>query len=312
MPAPTTKNFATGHFDVVIDSHEVTAYVKSVDGGLIKATSTEESMGPYHIKNRHLATREIDPLTIEMGASGGRWALDVLDKFVARREHTRHTGSIKHADANLKEQYEYTFKRALVTEITFPPKLDANGKDFATIKVKMQPEEIDFKLGEGPQFSPAKVNLQKQWMTSAFRLNIDGLDTNHVTSIEPLTFKIGTKIFKKGGFKLPEYMPTKLEMPKLSFMMPMKFAGSVIEWFRGAVAKEGETAGPDASYEKNGSIEILDSSHKKTVYEIELYNMGPETFSIQKSEANKAETKLCKFEAYITSVKCLSIAVGMI
>ena len=71
-------------------------------------------MGPFHIKNRHLATREIDPLTIELGASGGKWALKVLDKVLSRREHTRYDGAIKHADANLREQYEYTFKRALV------------------------------------------------------------------------------------------------------------------------------------------------------------------------------------------------------
>ncbi len=312
MPAPTDKNFAAGHFEVVIDGEALTAYVKSVDGGLIKATSTEEAMGAYHIKNRHLATREIDPLTIELGASGGRWALNALNDFLERRIHARHQGQVTHADANLKEQYTYSFKRALITEITFPPKLDAKGKEFALIKVKMQPEEIDFTLAPGPTISPVPSAKQKQWMTSAFRLTIDGVDTTHCMSIEALTFKMGTKLFKKGGFKLPEYMPTKLEMPKLSFTMPMKFAGSVIEWYRSAIAKEGSEAATDAVYEKNGSIELLDPSHSKTVYEIELFNIGPENFTIMKSEANKAETKICKFDAYITSVKPLKGVSGLL
>ena len=301
MRSLSQKSFATGHFEVTIDGRKMTSFIKSVEGGLIKATSTEEATGPYHIKNRHLSTREVEPLSIEMGASGAAWALDVFDDFLSNRRHVRHTGTIVHADTNFREQYRYEFMRALLTEITFPPKLDGKSKDFATIKVKLQPEDIKFQLGEGAQVTPYTVDKQKLWTCSAFRLNIDGLDTRHVTSIEPLTFKLGTKVFQKGGFKLPDYHPTKMDMPKLSFQIPLKFAGSVIEWYRSAVTSEEGTS--DAGYERNGSIEILDQTRSKTIYEIELFNMGPEAFTLPRSEANKDEVKYCKFDAYISTVK---------
>ena len=66
---------------------------------------------------------------------------------------------------------------------------------------------------------------------------------------------------------------------------------------------EGDRASSDTGYEKTGSIEMLDTSHRKVLYEIELFGIGPETFSMQKSEANKGETKTCKFEAYVSKFK---------
>ena len=155
------------------------------------------------------------------------------------------------------------------------------------------------------------IDRQKQWTASAFRLNIDGLDTSHVSTVEALTFKLGTKAFKGGGFKLPSYTPTKLEMPTLSFTMPMKFAGQVIEWYSAALDEERASASSGLDDKKHGSIEILDTSHGKTVYEIELFDLSPKEFSIVTSEAKKPKTKLCKFEAHITTAKPTKGTTGM-
>ncbi|HVK74403.1 MAG TPA: hypothetical protein VM734_13825 [Kofleriaceae bacterium] len=297
--ALTDKSFATGHYDVVIDGAPLTAYVKSVEGGLISATSVEEARGAYHLRDRHLATRQIEPLSIEFGASGGGWALRYLDKLLSTREHKRFSGRITSGDINFKQQYQQHFENALMTELALP-KADATSKDFATIKVKLQPELSSFTLGEGPKIGPRSVDKQKQWTCSAFRMSLGPFDMSHVISVEALTFKIGVKAFQQGGFQLPVYHPTKIELPKLVFTMPMKYARPVVDWFSSAVGEQGST---DNDYELDGSLEFLDQSRSKTIYEIEFGEVGPEKMTILKSEANKNDTMKVKFEAYISRVK---------
>lgn len=306
--ALTDKSFATGHYDVVIDGAPLTAYVKGVEGGLISASSVEEARGAYHLRDRHLATRQIEPLSIEFGASGGAWALRCLDKLLSTREHQRHSGRITSADINFKQQYEQHFENALLTEISLP-KADATSKDFATIKVKLQPETISFNLREGAKLGPRTVDKQKQWLCSAFRLSLGSFDMSHVISVEALTFKVGVKPFHKGGFQLPLYHPTKLELPKLIFTMPMKFAGPVVDWYSKAVAEQGTT---DNEYELDGSLEFLDPAHRKTIYEIEFGEIGPEKMTILKSEANKNDTMKVKFEAYISRAKPTKVMTGFV
>lgn len=305
MP-PTVKNFANGHFELRVhdSSFNYTCLVKGIEGGMLKAASTEEPAAGFHLRGRHASTREIEPLSIELAMSGARWALAQIENVINKREHNKVSGTIVHADMNFKERYSYGFTDARITEVTFP-KCDAKSKEYATLKTKLAPETFDFKLADGAQITPSTMAKQKLWLCSAFRLTLDGYEasTDFATSVEALTIKVGSKPFQTGPFKLPEVIATKVEMPKLSFTIPMAYCGALFRWYERAVAKvNGLEDGAD-SYETTGSLEFLDPTRKETVYEISFDGVGLESCSILKAEANQASTKMVKFDCYITSLK---------
>src|SRR4051812_47236371 len=59
-----------GHFELVIDHHRSSAYVKSVDGGHIKSNVIDEPIGHHHDRIKHTTVAEIEPVTAELGFSG--------------------------------------------------------------------------------------------------------------------------------------------------------------------------------------------------------------------------------------------------
>ncbi len=315
MTTNAKSHFTTGHFKLVIDGKAVTAYIKSVEGGLIKAAAVEEPVGHDNIRRRHLGTRECEPISIEFGMSGSRWVLDLVEQFISKRKHHRLNGEIVHADVNMVAQYRYEFTNAVITELALP-KLAGNSKDPAMVKVKLQPQDVKFELGDGRKLDPDGIGKQKQWHTSNFRIAFDnGVDATRITTVEGMTFKLGHKTMQLGDKYRPDIVPTKIEMPKLSVTMPLLKAGGFIKWYEKSVANQQAGGEADAStltkaggkgtsgYETTGAIEYLDHTLTKVLYTVSMSGIGMESFSIPKSEANADGSKLAKFDFYVTEAK---------
>jgi hypothetical protein len=310
------NHFSTGHFKLLIDGKPVTSFIKSVEGGLINAQSVEEPVGQFNLRGRHLGTREIEPIQIEFGMSGAKWALDLVDSFIHQRKHHRLSGEIYHADANMVAQYMFTFSDAVITELTLP-KLDAQGKDTLMCKIKLQPQDVTFKLGDGRKLNPDPLGRQKAWHTTNFRVTLDNLgELTYVSSVESMTIKLGHKPMQQGNHFRPDIVPTKVDVPKLSIIQPLIRSKALIDWYDKSVANQLKSGTPDASelgtkkgtagYETSGSIEFLDPTLKQTLYTVDLFGVGLEKFSIPKSEANASGTKNAKFDFYVTDIRVKS------
>lgn len=316
-----TNHFSTGHFKLLIDGKPVTAFIKSIEGGLINAQAVEEPVGQFNIRGRHLATREVDPIQVEFGMSGAKWCLDLVDDFINNRKHHRLSGEIYHADANMVAQYMFTFSNAVITELTLP-KLDANGKESLLCKVKLQPQDVTFKLGDGRKLDPDTLGRQKAWHTTNFRLTLDRVgELPFCSSIESMTVKLGHKPMQLGDHFRPDVLPTKVDMPKLSITVPLLRSKALIDWYDKSVGQQLGTGIEDAGelaaaghsssgYETSGSIEFLDATLNDVLYMVELDGVGMEKFTIPKSEANSVGTKMAKFDFYVTSIKVKSNGSG--
>jgi hypothetical protein len=84
-----------------------------------------------------------------------------------------------------------TFTNALITEIGFPA-LDAASKDAAKMTIKLSPEYTRYTVTSSGEVIPKPDSqAQKKWLSSNFRLRIDGLaaDTREVIKLEALVFK---------------------------------------------------------------------------------------------------------------------------
>jgi hypothetical protein len=306
MPPVAKHHFAGSHVALVIYGDEAkTAYLKSAEGGMFKAAPTEEPTAAYHVRGKHASVREMDPLSFEFGMSGAKWALDKVAKICKspQEAHVPFDGEIHHADSNFKSQYCYEFSGARVTEFTLP-KLDAKSKEHASLKVKCQPESIDFGITEGAKLPPGGIAKQKQWLCSAFRLTIDpSIGEVMATSIEALSVKVGAKSYQVGHFQNPQYTSTgKLEMPKLSFVVPMQYSKALVTWFKNCIGREGGLEDAKlGGFEKNATIEFMDPTRKKCLYTVHLEGIGPETLSVVKG-TNDAATMM-KFDCYVNAME---------
>ncbi|HUQ02768.1 MAG TPA: hypothetical protein VM261_09755 [Kofleriaceae bacterium] len=314
MPPVAKHHFAGSHVALVIDGDRAsTAYLKSAEGGMFKSAPTEEPNAAYHIRGKHSSVREMDALSFEFGMSGAKWALGLVSKIVKDPTvaHIPFDGEVHHADSNFKSQYCYEFIGARITEFTLP-KLDAKSKEHATLKLKCQPESIEFGITEGAKLPPGSVAKQKQWLCSAFRFTINnGIGEVQASSIESLSVKIGAKAFQVGHFRNPQYTSTgKLEMPKLSFVVPMQFSKELVGWFKNAIGREHGLEDADGGYEKDATIEFMDPTRKNCLYMIHLGGVGPETLSVVKG-TNDAATMM-KFDCYVTSIELEETGKGVI
>ncbi len=106
---------------------------------------------------------------------------ELLDRRV-----NRISGAVRTLDHNGRERVRAEFTKALVTEFSLPA-LDAASRERGQMTLRLVPERATRRKGSG-QVVQIPVTHQTPWMTSNFRLRIDGLDCTRVPHIERLTF----------------------------------------------------------------------------------------------------------------------------
>src|SRR5215467_3597632 len=131
---------STGHFELSIDSHKTTYYLKSVDGGWIKSALIKENVGPENQQIKHGSTVEIDPFSIEIGLASCREILAWIKQSWSKDPQTRN-GQLQHANLNLKTVCLHEFMDAMIME-TQSPGCDASSSETAYLKMKMLPQTV--------------------------------------------------------------------------------------------------------------------------------------------------------------------------
>jgi len=290
------RSSAAGHFELALDGHVVTSYVKSVEGGHVRQQSIDEPIGPENQRIKHASVAEIEPFVVDMGLAGSG---DVLRWIQAswRKEFNRRHGQITHANFNLKSVFEHEFYDALISEATFPA-LDTMSKDPAFLKVKIQPEHIKTKKKAAPaqQLTGTLTPKQKLFSSNTFRLYIDGVDEMQFTNkIESFTIKQGVKKMYTGMYRHAELIPTKIEFPNIVGTISVEHTKGLLDWYQKYVY----TGGSDDRHQKTGSIEFLSPNRADVLFRINLYEVGLLNTSIPQSKANESLIKRMKFEMYV-------------
>jgi hypothetical protein len=297
IPPTSRQSYTAGHFELAIDGHKSTAFLKSVDGGWSKASVVDEPVGSSNNRVKHVSTVEIDPISIELGMAN---ANDVLQWIQGswNRQWDRRSGVITHANFDLNETYEHEFYDALVAETTIPL-LDGASKDSGYIKCKIQPERVLTKKLPGVKRAIAPIGLktkQKLWTTSAFRFNLDTIDEMAYTNkIESFTITQSIKKMFTGQDRFPQIEPTGIKFPNLTGTISLAYADKLLKWHDDYVNKGKK----DHGAQKSGSIEFLTPDRKQTLFQINLFEVGISAVSIQQATANQDQIKRVKFELFV-------------
>jgi hypothetical protein len=290
------RSYTAGHFEMQIDGHTTTAYLKTVDGGFVRAALMDEPIGPDNHRIKHTSVVEIEPFAVDFGISGANGVLKwIQDSW--RKEYGRRSGQITHANFDLYQTFEHEFYDALITETTFPA-LDGASKESAYIKIKVQPERVVSKKGGGGggRLQSNMGAKQKLWMCSGFRLKIDGVtDIEYANKIDSFTIKQGVHKFYTGEDRFPQIEPTKIEFPAITGTISVGYADGLIKWYDQYVVKG--MADPKA--QKGGSLEFLAPDRNEVLFRITFAEVGLHHLSMVQSQANADQIKRMKFELYI-------------
>ena len=90
----TRSSYAAGHFELRVDGHEPTAYLKSVEGGWTRAHIADEAAGSDSQRLKQITSVDVDPITVEFGLTGAKGMLRWIQGSWNRKDHQRRNGQI--------------------------------------------------------------------------------------------------------------------------------------------------------------------------------------------------------------------------
>jgi hypothetical protein len=98
-----------------------------------------------------------------------------------------------------------------------------------------------------------------------------------------------------GDLRFSQYEPTKIEFPNISGTISLAYASELLDWHNQYVIKGSK----DHGSQKSGAIEFLSPDRSKTIFRINLFEVGIAYAAIQPSTANQDQIKRVKFELFV-------------
>ena len=261
-----TRSDVAGSFTLMLDGMTC-GFLKAVDGGGIFADVAQERPVPGQFTKKHLAGVKYEDIQLTVGFSMAQALYDWMAATLAR-SYLRKDGAIVASDFKQQAKTERQFFHALITEIGFPA-LDGASKEAGYLTVKLSPELIRNAAASGSAPGQKPVP-QKQFVTSNFRLELDGIDCTKVSRIEAFTVKqpIATDVI--GQARDIANQPGPVEIPNLRVTIAAAGAATWEKWFADFVI-----AGNDGDdREKSGAIVFLGPDRKQEFGRVGLSHVG--------------------------------------
>jgi phage tail-like protein len=264
--------------------------LNSFEGGTAVGTVVVTRSGTDLIERKHLGAVRYEEITLQHGAEMSAAYYDWI-KSTLNRNYMRKNGAIVTLDFNGREISRMSFFNALITEVGFPA-LDASTKESAKMTIKIAPELTRTAPGSGATGKIPSAKLQKPWLSSHFRLKIDGLETacTRVSKIDSLAIKQKTLQSSAGDGRDYLKEPGKIEYPNLVVTLAEPFSQDFYKFHESFVIKG--NAG-DAQ-EKAGTLEFLAPNLQDVYFTLTFKNLGifklsPESAGAEKLRTLKAE-----------------------
>ena len=291
------RAYVGGRFEFQLDGSPTNAWITSVEGGAVKSEVITEHVGTDDLAFRHTAILDYEPITVKVALAAARpflqWIEDSLNKRYSRR-----TGAIVRGDFNLEGRFRQEFYEALITRIAFPA-LDATSKEPAHLEVEIQPERFTLSPHADPiRGTEHKHTRLKMWNQSMFKLDIQGIDCQHVRKIDAITIKQKVTRLYYGLQRAPEIEPTGIEIPGLSLQLAASHARDFIDWHKHFTV----TGARDTDHMKSGFLAFLDPVGDQDIFTIYLDQIGIHNLKLSKSDAGSEQLEMVEVELFVDSM----------
>jgi hypothetical protein len=292
---PTKRSYGAGNFFFSLDGD--TTALKSVEGGNIRGEVAVVSGTSGRWQKKQLASVSYEPFVIRTSLSLSppirEWIQASFDARPALK-----SGAIVAADFDFKAIRYREFRDALITEIGFPA-LDGSSKEAAFLTLKLTPEEIRYRGGDGAKLKGAVQPKQKQWLASNFRVTIGDLPCGRVSKIDSITIKQGSIEESPGRPGSPRVVSAPWEVSNVKATFSAVDAAPWEEWFRSFVI-EGKNSDAD---ELGGAIEFLSPNRSEVLGAVELAHVGIVSFQEEKSAGGNDKIARFSVELYVEEMK---------
>jgi len=291
------RSYVSGRFALMLGGSEMAGFLKSVDGGGLKADLIAEPAGPDNIIHKHIGSPKVDDFKCQVGWSMSpgfyEWIQQSWDKKYARK-----AGEVISCDFDYKAKSSREFTEALITEVGIPA-LDGSSKEPAYMTVGFRPETLKYKKGDGNVVKGTFTQHQKAWLPANFRFTLGDMNTKKISKVDAFTVKQTVTSNDVGEERWSQIEPAKLEFPDLTIYTAESHAQTWIDW-----ATEFIINGNNGDKnEKSGSITFLSPSLKDELGSVELMGVGIKSVAPEKSEANGEAIKKVKIELYVEQMK---------
>jgi phage tail-like protein len=287
MPQDQRKTYTGGRFSFELDERKTVGFVNSIDGGHFKADTISAMQGADHYVTKYTGRAKYDDITVSVGAAMSpafwKWVEASLERKPQRRN-----GALVGYDFNSCERSRRSFFGALIAEIGFPA-LDAASKNAANLTIKITPEYIEYKKGDGHKFTDSQaqdqMQKQKRWISSNFRFSLDRFkNADNMRSVKVEAFTVKQNIIDNpvGVEKYARKEVGRLELPQIAVTFPEHQMETWMEWWNESVAK-----GDRKDAQTNGTITYLASDLSTELMHVELKGVALASLELDKFEAHK-------------------------
>lgn len=211
------------------------------------------------------------PARASVGIPTGKPLADWIEASVSQ-PGTRRDGELVVTDPNLKVRSRLVFSDAMLTGITVP-RLDGSSREAGRFELTWESDRVTWtKDGGTTQRPPAP--RQKTWLTSNFRLEIDGMPCDRVASIDSFSWTCSTTAVASGSGAGTTRVVGQVTVPDLTLTISNAdlpaWSDAARSWFVDGQHGDGQ--------ERGGRILLLSADMATTLAEIKLGHVGFKRF----------------------------------
>jgi len=257
------------------------AFLRKASGGNVGCRVVAFASGNDPFAEKQLDGTTNDDVAVEFGMAMSSNLFDWIATSWGPNPPSR-DGALLACDLQYTIRSERGFVAALISETSFPA-LDAASKTPAYLGLRVTPRSVL------PVIDPAtKLNLgpgvkQKLWLTSNFRLDIDGINTSKVSRIAPFAVRRSVEVVQSGG--TTTLQAGLIQFPNLRITLSTVNADSWVDWYEDFVLNGNN--GPAA--ERNGSIRFLAPNLIEELARVDLKGLGIFRLTTDKDEDAPAD-----------------------
>ncbi len=265
---PTTALFRSDspggdRFVLTLDG-VVCGLVTSAQGGTISAPVLREQRGNFI--HKRLGAPMPEPIQLSFDLFLNKLVYDWINDSWQGRASAK-SGSLIALDANFQARTELQFENAVISATTIPA-VDASAQTACVLAVRLNPTATNLRNASGP--APALAPKQrKAWLAPNFRLNIDGLETNTVSSINALTITSGERD-ASDRLRLAAAPAGAIDFPNLRVLLGQQGSNAWTDWHDQFVV-QGKN---DDAHEKNGSLVFLAPDLQSQLGSVKFSGLG--------------------------------------
>jgi hypothetical protein len=256
---PGARTYAAARYLLELDG-AAAGFLRSVEGGAVTADVVTGPGG-----DKHLGQVRYEELALQCDLSLGKAFYAWLGDTLAGKP-VRHDVTVVTVDATGKSVARRECSQGVVAEIGLPA-LDGASKEPASLTVKVAPESTRDGKGTGAKPTLPAAKARKQWLSSSFTLDVDGLDCKKVAKIDAFAIRQMVRRDEVGVRRRPARETAQLEIPNLRITLAAAGGETWRTWFDDFVLK-------GSGAEREGLITFLAPDRKTPLGTVVLHNLG--------------------------------------